>query len=203
MLFVAQPSWLWGQRASCPLMSSDRHLNRVQSDPETWRNSRVFRNHDNPVADVIIFRVEIVRFPFRRNHDSVGNACVFINDGTIDHAIAAYADGNFLRGTVFAEFVKIGAHYHAVANGCAPLNNATHPDYAALDVAIGDDAAIRNDRLAQGGAIDFAPGQKPRMGINRRIGFEDTVSGNQVGEIEIGFVKGANRSDILPVAVEK
>ena len=82
------------------------------------------------------------------------------------------------------------------------MNNAAHPDYAALDVAIGDDAAVRNDRLAQGGAVDFAAGQKPRMGINRRIGFEETVGGNQVGEIEIGFVKGANRSDILPVAIE-
>jgi hypothetical protein len=61
-----------------------------------------------------------------------------------------------LRGTVFAEFVKIGAHHHAVANGCAALNDAAHPDYAALDVRIGDDAAVGNDRLAQRCAVDFA-----------------------------------------------
>ena len=40
------------------------------------------------------------------------------------------------------------------------------------------------------------------MGINRRIGFEETVGGNQVGEIEIGFVEGANGSDVLPVTIE-
>jgi hypothetical protein len=40
------------------------------------------------------------------------------------------------------------------------------------------------------------------MGIDRRIGLEETVGGNQVGEIEIGFVEGADRSDVLPVTFE-
>src|SRR5947207_87518 len=174
----------------------------ARSDPEPWRDSCVFRNHDDPVADVIIFRVEIFRFPLRRNHNSVGNACVFVDDSAIDYAIAADYDGNFLRTAIATEFVKISAHHHAVANGCAALNDAAHSDNAALDVAIGYDAAVGNNCLAQGRAVDLAPREKPGMSVNRRVGFEKTVGWNQVGEIEIGFVKGANRSDIFPVAVE-
>src|SRR5207248_6960570 len=179
-----------------------RHLNSAESDPEPWRDGCVFRNHDNSVADVIIFRVEIFWFPLRRYHNSVRNTCVFVDDSAIDYAIAADADGSFLRTAIATEFVKIGAHHHAVANGCAALNDAAHSDNAALDVAIGYDAAVGNNRLAQGRAVDLASGEKPGMSVNRRVGFEKTIGWNQVGEIEIGFVKGANRSDIFPVAIE-
>src|SRR5207248_9843026 len=92
--------------------------------------------------------------------------------------------------------------HHAIANGCTALNNAAHSDNAALDVAIGYDAAVGNNRLAQGRAVDLAPRKKPGMSVNRRVRFEKTIGWNQVGEIEIGFVEGANRSDIFPVAVE-
>ena len=106
------------------------------------------------------------------------------------------------EGRSLAEFVKIRAHDDAVPNGRAALNNAAHADDAALDVRVGDDAAVGNDRLAQGRAVDFAAGQETRVRVDRRIGFEETVGGNQVGEVEIGFVKRADRSDVLPVAVK-
>src|SRR5437763_13113043 len=137
-LLIVSPESRWSARPGA-----------ARSDPEPWRDGCVLRNHDDPVADVIIFRVEIFRFSLRRNHNSVGNACVFINDSAIDHAIASDADGNFLRTAIAAEFVKIGAHYHAVANGCAALNDAAYSDNAALDVAIGDNTAVGNNRLPQ------------------------------------------------------
>src|SRR5439155_12426612 len=117
---------VWGQWAACPLIVTilSSESNKARSDPEPWRDGCVFRNHDNSVADVIIFRVEIFRFPLRRNYNSVGNACVFVNDSAIHYAIAADADGNFLRTAIATEFVKISAHHHAVANGCAALNDA-------------------------------------------------------------------------------
>src|SRR5207248_9219558 len=99
------------------------------------------------------------------------------------------ADGSYLRTAIATEFVKISAHHHAVPNGCAALHDAAHSDNAALDVAIGYDAAVGNNCLAQGRAVDLAPREKPGMSVNRRVGFEKTVGWNQVGEIEIGFVK--------------
>src|SRR5207253_10041821 len=119
-----------------------------------------------------------------------------------DYTVASDADRNLLRSAVAAEFVIIGTHYHAIANSGAALNNAAHANDAALDVAVGYDTAIGNDRLAQGCPIDFASGKKTRMRINGRVGFEKAVGWNEVGEIEIGFIEGANRSDIFPVAIE-
>ena len=46
------------------------------------------------------------------------------------------------------------------------------------------------------------PGQKTRVGVDRGCGVEETVLRHQIGQIEIRFVKGANRSDVLPVALE-
>src|SRR5438045_7467154 len=150
----------------------------ARSDPEPWRDGCVFRNHDNSVTDVIIFRVEIFRFPLRRNDNSVGNARVFIDDSAIDYAIAADADGSFLRTAIATEFVKIGAHHHAVANGCAALNDAAHSDNAALDVAIGYDAAVGNHRLAQGRRVALARREEPGLSVARRVGCENTIGTN-------------------------
>src|SRR5205823_6982763 len=44
--------------------------------------------------------------------------------------------------------------------------------------------------------------ERTGMRVSRRVGVQKTVGWSQVGEMEIGFVKGANRSDICPVAVE-
>src|SRR5438105_2032915 len=67
---------------------------------------------------------------------------------------------------------------------------------------IGNDAAIRNDRLTQGRAIDLATGQKTRMGVDWSVDVEEAVGGNQIRQFEVRFVKRPNRSNVLPVAFE-
>ena len=67
---------------------------------------------------------------------------------------------------------------------------------------IRNDATIRNNRLPQGGAVDLASRQKTRMRVDRRLGLEEAVFGHDVGEIEIRFVEGADRSDVFPVALK-
>src|SRR5437879_3412723 len=95
---------------------------REGSDPKPGGNGRILWNHHEAVANVVIFRVEIVRFPFRGNDHSVGDTRVLINDGAIDYTVASDADRNLLRSAVAAEFVIIGTHYHAIANSGAALN---------------------------------------------------------------------------------
>ena len=96
----------------------------------------------------------------------------------------------------------VGAHYHTVANRRAALNNAANSDNASFNVRVGNDAAVGNDRLPQSRAIDFAAGQKPRMGINRRFGVEKTVLWDEIGQVEVRFIKRAHRSDVFPVTLE-
>src|SRR6266496_4214090 len=67
---------------------------------------------------------------------------------------------------------------------------------------IRNDAAIGNDRLPQSGSVDFASRQKTRMRIDRRLRLKKAVFRHDVSEIQIRLVKGANRSDVLPVALE-
>ena len=66
-------------------------------------------------------------------------------------------------------------------------------------MSIRNDAAVRNNRLPQSGAVDFAAWQKARMRINRRFRVEETVFRHKVRKIEIRFIKSADRSDIFPV----
>src|SRR5437762_3230987 len=60
-------------------------------------------------------------------------------------------------------------------------DSAAYSDYASLKVRIRNDAAVGNNRLPQCGAIDFAPGQKARMRVNRRARLEEAVFRHDVG----------------------
>ncbi len=64
---------------------------------------------------------------------------------------------------------------------------------------VGNDAAIGNDRLPQGGSVDFAAGQKARMGVDCGLWIKEAVFGSDIGKIEIRFVKSADCSDVFPV----
>src|SRR4029077_1837368 len=102
----------------------------------------------------------------------------------------------------WAEFKVIRAHHDAVANGGAALNDAAYANNASLQVRVRDDTAVRNNRLAQRCAVNFAARQKTRMRIDRRVGLKETIFWNHISEIEISLVKCADCSDIFPVTFE-
>src|SRR5205085_11154979 len=77
-----------------------------------------------------------------------------------------------------------------------------YSDGASCQIRIRNEAAIGNDGLSEGGPVDFAGRQETRMGIDRGLRFEEAVFRHDVGEVEVRLVKGANRSDVLPVAFE-
>ena len=62
--------------------------------------------------------------------------------------------------------------------------------------------AVGNDRLPQRRAIHLAAGQKSRMCVNRCFGVEETVFRNEIGQVEVRFIKRADRPDVFPVALE-
>src|SRR5216117_656398 len=169
-----------------------------RSNPETGWDDGVFRYHHDAVADEVIIRIEVRRFAFGCDHDAVRDARVLVDDGAVDHAVAPDADAR-LRRIGVVQFKIVGAHHDAVPDSRAALNHAAYPHYTSLQMRVRDNAAIRNNRLPQGGAVNFASRQKTRMRIDRRLGFEKTVFRHDVREIEIRLVKRANRSDVLPV----
>src|SRR5215468_842211 len=174
---------------------------RAISDPETGGDNRVLRNHDETVPDEIIVCVQVLRFAFRRNYNAIANARVLIDDCTIDHAI--FPDAHWrLGGISYAKLKVIGAHNDAVANGRAALNDAANADDASLQVRVRYDAAVGNNRLPERCTIDLTARQKPRMRIDRRVGFEETVFRNHISQIKISFVECADRSDVFPVTVK-
>src|SRR6266513_1539116 len=64
----------------------ERYTIASRLDPETGWNHCVFWDHDQAIADEVIVCVVVRRFSFRSDYDSVGNACVLVDDGTVDHA---------------------------------------------------------------------------------------------------------------------
>src|SRR6478609_5620628 len=172
------------------------------SNPKSRRDGRVLWYYNDPITDVIILRVEILRLAFRRDDHAVRYPRIFVDDRAIDHAITSDPDWDFLRRAIASEFKIIGAHHNAITYGGAALNDAANANDASLYMPIGDDTAVGNNRLSQSGAVNCAAGQKTRMRINRRLGFKETVCRHKIGEIEIGFIKSADCSDVFPVAVE-
>ena len=98
--------------------------------------------------------------------------------------------------------VEIRAHDDAVADRRAGVDVGAHADDRALDLGVGHDAAIGNDGLLDGGAVDLARGQETRVRVDRRGRIEEIEGRQRVGEIEIGLEKGADRPDVLPIALE-
>src|SRR5205823_395090 len=82
------------------------------------------------------------------------------------------------------------------------LDDTANSDDAPLDMRIGNNAPVGDDRLPQRRAIDFASRQKSRMRINRRLGIKEAVLRDEIGQVEVRFVKRAHRSDVFPVTLE-
>src|SRR2546426_12244683 len=75
----------------------ERYTIASRLDPETGWNDRVFWDHNDAIADEVIVRVVVRRFSFRRDYDSIGDACVLVDNGTVDHAIAPDSDWRWPR----------------------------------------------------------------------------------------------------------
>jgi len=132
----------------------------------------------------------------------VGYPRVFVDNRPVDHTIAADADWRNIPTRLSVLFEVIGAHDDAIADRGPTLNYAADPDDASLNVRIGNDAAVGDERLSQSRAVHFAAGQESRVGVDRSIGFKKAILGQDVGQVEIRFVKCPNRSDVFPVAVK-
>src|SRR5262249_12189085 len=131
------------------------------------------------------------------------NPRVLVDDSAIDHAIVADADGRHIaRRLCRAEVEIVSAHNNAISNRRSAPNDAAYANYTPLDMRFRNDAAVRDDRLSEGRAIDLASREEARVGVNWRVRLEEAVFRHQTRQVEIRFVKGTNRPDVLPVSLE-
>src|SRR5437763_7087226 len=105
-------------------------------DPETGWNDRVFWDYDEAIADEVIVCVVVRRFSFRRDYDSVGNARVLVDDGTVDYAIAPDLDWRLPCLPVSVLLEVICPHHNAVSDRRAALNNAWYSQEHTFQVSI-------------------------------------------------------------------
>src|SRR3979411_80092 len=135
-----QESWELGDQQLARMHESGyaRHplVDRGSLNPKTGRNDCVFRNDHNPVADEIIIAIEIRRFSFRRDDDTVGDSRILIDDRAIDYAIASNPDGGLLFISVSILFEVISAHHNTVANSGATLDGAAHADHTTFQMRV-------------------------------------------------------------------
>ena len=71
------------------------------------------------------------------------------------------------------------------------------PDDGALDMGVGDLAAVRDNGLADGGAVDLAGGQEPGVGVHGAGAVKKAVLRDRVGEVQVGIEEGADGADVL------
>src|SRR5205814_80516 len=84
------------------------------------------------VQPEVIVCVVVRRFSFRGDYDSIGNACVLVDNGPVDHAIAPDSDWRLPRLLVSTLLEIICPHHNAVSDRRAALNNTAYSNDAAL-----------------------------------------------------------------------
>src|SRR5262249_24795314 len=158
--------------------------------PKAGWNHGVLWYHDDSVTDEIVVGVKIGLLAFRRDDDPISDPRVLVDDRTVDDTIASNPDrrqvGRLLRRGAFE---MIAAHDHALGNRSTAPDDAAPTDHATFDMRVGDDAAGRNDRLAEGRGGDFTSRQKTRVSVDWRLGLEKAVLRVQIRQVEIGILE--------------
>src|SRR5439155_24852633 len=130
-----------------------------RSNPGPVRHDTVFRDDDDPVANVIQLVVHVVRFACRRNHAAVSDTRVFVDDGVFDASAVAYADARLARRFVSLNRVEglvvIAAEHDRAVQVAAVVQNAPDTDDTVADFGAVDDAAVGNDGVVNLRAIYF------------------------------------------------
>jgi len=126
-------------------------------DRSSRRDHGTFRDYDHAISNVIVFAIRILRFTLRRNHHPVPDVRVLVDNGALNAAMASDAKrrGSRLRFPGFC-LVKVGSHKDRVADRGAAPDHAPNPDHRTVDMRVGDDATIGNDRPLNLGSADLA-----------------------------------------------
>ena len=103
---------------------------------------------------------------------------------------------DLLRG-----LVVVVAHQNYILQHRAGLDPAADADHGVVDLRVHDDAAVGNHGAGQPAAHDLAGRQVAGVGVNRRLRVEEIELRQLMAEIEIRVEKGADRSDVLPIAL--
>ena len=106
-------------------------------------------------------------------------------------------------GLLLVALVVIRADDHGVLD-CAPLADlAPETDDGVLHGAVAQRAPVRNNRILDVAFLDLGGGEEPGGGVNGRTRVVELELRGVLGQVEVGFEEALDRSDVLPVVVEK
>src|SRR6266550_8373673 len=116
-------------------------------NPASRADQGAFRDNHDPIANVIVLAVRIGGFAIGYDHDPFTDAGVLVDNGTLNVATRSNTKRRSAR-LWFRDFVlvKVRAHQDRVADRGAAFDHATNPDDRAVDVRIGNHAAIGDYR---------------------------------------------------------
>src|SRR6516165_6801497 len=128
-----------------------------ESDRSSVRDHGAFGHHNDAVSDEVVFSILVRRFTIWRDHDSFPNPSVFVDNGALNVAVASDAKWWSARPR-FPGFclVKACPHQDRVADRGAAFDHAPNPDERPVEVRIGNDAAIGNNRPLKARSSDLA-----------------------------------------------
>jgi hypothetical protein len=102
-----------------------------------------------------------------RNHDSFPNTSVFVDNGALN--VAAASDPKWWKARLRLpgfRLVKVCPHQDRVADRGAASDHAPNPDYRSVDVRIGNDRAIGDNRPMNLRSADLACRQVTLLGVD-------------------------------------
>jgi hypothetical protein len=137
------------------------------SDRGSGRDYGTFWDSHNAVADAIVFAVRVGGLSLGRNHDSFPDTSVFVDDGALN--MAAASDPKWWKARLRLpgfRLVKVCPHQDRVTDRGAASDHAPNPDYCPVDVRIGNDRAIGDNRSLNLRSADLACRQVTLLGVD-------------------------------------
>mmetsp|Transcript_13711 Transcript_13711/g.45106 ORF Transcript_13711/g.45106 Transcript_13711/m.45106 type:complete len:368 (-) Transcript_13711:407-1510(-) len=169
----------------------------------------VFDDDDNPVPDdvpLVLGGEVLLDAVLVRDAAIHADACVLIDDGVLDGGASADADGGAARErlALVLRLVVIRAHDEGVLDGAILFDARAEADDGVLDGGALDEAAVADDGVHHLGLGHLGRREEAALGVDGGVAVvEGEVGRFALGEREVGAVKGADGSDVLPVSVKE
>ena len=154
--------------------------------------------------DSITHKIEItIDVPVRwewLDDNIIADPYILIQDRAFD--VTIFSDPNRKIAAWFLHLIIIGAHQDAVPDHRPFADLAANAHNGVSDLRLADAAALRDQDLLQLTIFDGGAGQVTGVGIDRGFQIKEIERWVWARQLQVRFIKGLDRPNIFPVAVE-
>src|SRR5580704_8632856 len=173
------------------------------SDQGSGRDDGAFWDNHNTITNAIVFAVRVGGLTLGCDHDSFPNTNVFVDNGALN--LAAASDAEWWKARLWVPgfcLVIVCPHQDRVADRGAASDHAPNPDDRPVDVRIGNDRAIGDNRPLNLRSADLACRQVTLLGVDSINVVKKIERRHRIGQSQVGFEKRPYCSDIFPVPLK-